>query len=83
MRLYFGVRSERDVYHEPLLRDLAARHANFTYDVVLSEQIGAAVGVLREAGMQTRADGKAEDGSEIARRVRMLQRLRMMFSIRN
>ncbi len=41
VRLYFGVRSERDVYHEPLLRDLAARHANFTYDVVLSEQIGA------------------------------------------
>ena len=30
-----------------------------------------------EAGMQTRADGKAEDGSEIARRVRMLQRLRI------
>jgi hypothetical protein len=27
--------------------------------------------------MQTKADGKAEDGSEIARRVRMLQRLRI------
>ncbi len=38
--LYFGVRSERDVYHEALLRDLAARHANFRYHVVLSEQKG-------------------------------------------
>lgn len=39
--LYFGVRSERDLYHEPLLQDLAARHANFRYHVVLSEQKGA------------------------------------------
>jgi len=41
IRLYFGVRSERDIYHEQLLKDLAARHANFTYEVVLSEQLGA------------------------------------------
>jgi naphthalene 1,2-dioxygenase ferredoxin reductase component len=41
VKLYFGVRSERDLYHEPLLKDLAARHANFEYHVVLSEQIGA------------------------------------------
>jgi CDP-4-dehydro-6-deoxyglucose reductase/ferredoxin-NAD(P)+ reductase (naphthalene dioxygenase ferredoxin-specific) len=39
--LYFGVRSERDLYHEALLKDLAAKHANFSYAVVLSEQIGA------------------------------------------
>lgn len=39
--LYFGVRSERDLYHEALLKDLAARHANFSYHVVLSEQKGA------------------------------------------
>jgi CDP-4-dehydro-6-deoxyglucose reductase/ferredoxin-NAD(P)+ reductase (naphthalene dioxygenase ferredoxin-specific) len=39
--LYFGVRSERDLYHEALLKDLAARHANFKYHVVLSEQKGA------------------------------------------
>ena len=39
--LYFGVRSERDLYHEDLLKDLAARHANFAYHVVLSEEIGA------------------------------------------
>lgn len=41
VKLYFGVRSERDVYHEALLKDLAAKHANFGYEVVLSEQKGA------------------------------------------
>ena len=35
--LYFGVRSERDVYHETLLAGLAAEHGNFTYEIVLSE----------------------------------------------
>ena len=40
--LYFGVRSERDLYHEALLKDLASRHKNFSYQVVLSEQKGAA-----------------------------------------
>jgi CDP-4-dehydro-6-deoxyglucose reductase/ferredoxin-NAD(P)+ reductase (naphthalene dioxygenase ferredoxin-specific) len=39
--LYFGVRSERDLYHEVLLKNLAARHPNFGYHVVLSEQEGA------------------------------------------
>ena len=38
--LYFGVRSERDLYHEALLKDLAAKHPNFRYHVVLSEQKG-------------------------------------------
>jgi CDP-4-dehydro-6-deoxyglucose reductase/ferredoxin-NAD(P)+ reductase (naphthalene dioxygenase ferredoxin-specific) len=38
--LYFGVRSERDLYHEALLKDLAARYPNFSYHVVLSEQKG-------------------------------------------
>jgi CDP-4-dehydro-6-deoxyglucose reductase/ferredoxin-NAD(P)+ reductase (naphthalene dioxygenase ferredoxin-specific) len=38
--LYFGVRSERDLYHEELLLDLAARHPNFRFHVVLSEQKG-------------------------------------------
>jgi naphthalene 1,2-dioxygenase ferredoxin reductase component len=42
VRLYFGVRSERDLYHEALLEGLAARHPNFSYQVVLSEQKGAA-----------------------------------------
>jgi naphthalene 1,2-dioxygenase ferredoxin reductase component len=35
--LYFGVRSERDVFHERLLADLAASHNNFSYQIVLSE----------------------------------------------
>jgi ferredoxin-NAD(P)+ reductase (naphthalene dioxygenase ferredoxin-specific) len=39
--LYFGVRSERDLYHEPLLKDLRAKHPSFRYHVVLSEQRGA------------------------------------------
>jgi NAD(P)H-flavin reductase len=50
--LYFGVRSERDLYHEALLKDLAARHANFRYQIVLSEQIGASgrrYGMVHEA----------------------------------
>jgi ferredoxin-NADP reductase len=50
--LYFGVRSERDVNHEALLKDLAARHPNFRYQVVLSEQIGASgrrYGLVHEA----------------------------------
>jgi CDP-4-dehydro-6-deoxyglucose reductase/ferredoxin-NAD(P)+ reductase (naphthalene dioxygenase ferredoxin-specific) len=38
--LYFGVRSERDLYHEELLKELAARHPNFSFHVVLSEQKG-------------------------------------------
>jgi naphthalene 1,2-dioxygenase ferredoxin reductase component len=52
VRLYFGVRSERDLYHERLLKDLAAQHANFEYRVVLSEQIGASgrrYGLVHEA----------------------------------
>ncbi len=42
VQLYFGVRAERDIYHEALLKELAARHANFRYEVVLSEQSAAA-----------------------------------------
>jgi CDP-4-dehydro-6-deoxyglucose reductase/ferredoxin-NAD(P)+ reductase (naphthalene dioxygenase ferredoxin-specific) len=35
VKLYFGARSERDVYHQALLQDLAARHPNFSFEVVL------------------------------------------------
>jgi ferredoxin-NAD(P)+ reductase (naphthalene dioxygenase ferredoxin-specific) len=41
--LYFGVRSERDVYHEALLADLCARHPNFTYQIVFSEEVHEAI----------------------------------------
>ena len=37
MRLYFGVRTERDVYNEALFATLAARHPNFSYEIVLSD----------------------------------------------
>ncbi len=49
--LYFGVRTERDIYHEPLLKDLATRHASFRYQVVLSEQSDTErrVGLVHEA----------------------------------
>jgi naphthalene 1,2-dioxygenase ferredoxin reductase component len=57
--LYFGVRSERDLYHEGLLKDLAARHPNFSYHVVLSEQLGAPgrrYGLVHEAAGHDIAD---------------------------
>src|SRR5690606_28334952 len=37
--LYFGVRRERDVYHEGLLKELAALHSNFDYEIVLSDEV--------------------------------------------
>src|SRR5258708_7935373 len=40
VKLYFGVRSERDLYRESLLKDLASKYANFSFNVVLSEQKG-------------------------------------------
>lgn len=40
VRLYFGVRAERDVYNESLLADLAADHPNFSYEIVLSDDPG-------------------------------------------
>jgi CDP-4-dehydro-6-deoxyglucose reductase/ferredoxin-NAD(P)+ reductase (naphthalene dioxygenase ferredoxin-specific) len=57
--LYFGVRSERDLYREALLKDLAAQHPNFTYHVVLSEQKGERgrrYGLVHEALAQDLAD---------------------------
>jgi len=52
MRLYFGARAERDVYHEPMLKELASRHSNFRCQVVLSEQSdapGRRVGLVHQA----------------------------------
>jgi CDP-4-dehydro-6-deoxyglucose reductase/ferredoxin-NAD(P)+ reductase (naphthalene dioxygenase ferredoxin-specific) len=37
IHLYLGVRDERDVYLEAHFRELAARHPNLRFDVVLSE----------------------------------------------
>jgi CDP-4-dehydro-6-deoxyglucose reductase/ferredoxin-NAD(P)+ reductase (naphthalene dioxygenase ferredoxin-specific) len=38
IHLYFGVRAQRDVYHEELFRQWAARHPNFRYTIVLSNE---------------------------------------------
>lgn len=38
IHLYFGVRGERDVYLETVFRDLAARHPNLRFEVVLSDE---------------------------------------------
>jgi len=60
--LYFGVRSERDLYHEARLKELAAEHRNFRYHIVLSEQKGEKgrrYGLVHEA---VAADLKDSDG---------------------
>ncbi len=57
--LYFGVRSERDVYHERLLADLAAEHGNFSYQIVLSEpcaESGRRRGLVHQAVAEDIAD---------------------------
>lgn len=56
VRLYFGVRDERDVYMEAYLRDLAARFPGFSFEIVLSQPSGAGA---RRTGMV--ADAVAED----------------------
>ena len=58
-RLYFGVRGERDVYHERLLAELAAKHANFSYEIVLSQPEGETPrrrGLVHQAVAQDLAD---------------------------
>ncbi len=40
IRLYFGVRDERDLYREAALRALATEHPNFRFTPVLSEPSG-------------------------------------------
>lgn len=60
--LYFGVRSERDLYHEARLKGLAAEHRNFRHHIVLSEQKGEKgrrYGLVHEA---VAADLKEGDG---------------------
>lgn len=42
VKLYFGVRAERDLYNEAMLVDWARRHPNLALEVVLSDDNGAA-----------------------------------------
>ena len=48
IRLYFGVRDERDVYMERYLQALAERHPHFSYQIVLSQPSGE---TARRTGM--------------------------------
>lgn len=52
MRLYVGARAQRDVYMEGALAELAARHPNFEYQIVLSEPDGV---TSRRTGLVTEA----------------------------
>jgi CDP-4-dehydro-6-deoxyglucose reductase/ferredoxin-NAD(P)+ reductase (naphthalene dioxygenase ferredoxin-specific) len=61
MYLYFGVRAERDVYGEPELRALEAKHPNLKVHVVVSEQPVAGV---HRIGMVT--DALAADLADLS-----------------
>lgn len=57
--LYFGVRGERDIYHESRFADLAAEHGNFSYQIVLSEPGSACArrqGLVHQAVAEDLAD---------------------------
>jgi naphthalene 1,2-dioxygenase ferredoxin reductase component len=65
IRLYFGVRAERDLYLEDHFLALAARHPNFHFVPVLSEPQGP---TARRAGFLSAAiaaDFKSLDGSKV------------------
>jgi len=56
--LYFGVRSERDVYHETVLRAAAASYDKLRLNIALSEQLGRGrrSGLLHEVIAADRID---------------------------
>ncbi len=60
IKLYFGVRDERDLYAEAAMRALAAEHPNFSFTPVLSEPSGTTArrtGFVHEAIAADLADG--------------------------
>lgn len=60
--LYFGVRGERDVYHERRLAELAVNHGNFSYQIVLSEpgdESGRRQGLVHQALAEDVTDAAA------------------------
>ncbi|MHB2169002.1 2Fe-2S iron-sulfur cluster-binding protein [Alsobacter sp. R-9] len=59
IRVYFGVRGERDLYAEDRFRTLVAAHPNLTFTPVLSEEFAPG----RRAGLVTQAI--AEDGPDL------------------
>ncbi len=65
IHLYFGARTENDIYLEDHFKALAAKHANLTFDVVLSEPDGPTarrIGFLHEA---LAADHGNLDGAKV------------------
>lgn len=62
IRLYFGVRDERDVYMEAWLSDLARRHPGFRYEIVLSEPSRASARRLGFVSDAVGADIASFDG---------------------
>ncbi len=58
VRLYFGARAERDIYHQGLLEELASGHAGFSYQLVLSEGAGSRLrqGLVHESVAEDFAD---------------------------
>lgn len=67
IHLYFGVRSERDVYFEAELADLQARHGNFRAHIVLSDpgtMVASGTRLPRRSGFVT--DAVARDLPDLA-----------------
>lgn len=62
VHLYLGVRDERDVFHEPWLAALAAKHPRFSFHVVLSEPSAATARRTGLVGDAVSADLKSLAG---------------------
>lgn len=60
IHVYFGARTERDIYREARFRELIGRHSNLLFKPVLSETVGASA---RRLGLVT--DAVAEDWADL------------------
>lgn len=65
VRLYFGVRDERDLYLTSRLDSLAARHANFSWQAVLSAAGGPTARRTGYVGQAAAADAQSLSGWKI------------------
>jgi CDP-4-dehydro-6-deoxyglucose reductase/ferredoxin-NAD(P)+ reductase (naphthalene dioxygenase ferredoxin-specific) len=64
IRLYFGIRDERDLYYEDRFKALAAQHPNFTFTPVLSEPAGTTARRIGFLADVLAADFKTLDGAK-------------------
>lgn len=65
IHLYFGVRDQRDLYHQDVFADLSAAHENFSFIPVLSDPSGATehrTGFVHDA---VKADFTTLDGNKV------------------